>query len=153
MVELENGQLPVLARAGRPTKFDDATLDRLCAALADGMAIKSACVVAGIGVTTLADWREEHPELEDRLAESREFARQKALQAIKAAGEKDWRAHAEWLRLSFPADYRGNANKHEVSATAQASSIVLTEEQRLELLDRQRVPAALPEPAHRREEH
>ena len=73
MVELENGQLPFPARAGRPTKSNDATLDRLCAALSDGMSIKSACVVAGIGVTTLADWRDEYPELDDRLAESREF--------------------------------------------------------------------------------
>jgi hypothetical protein len=145
MVELENGQLPVPARAGRPTKSNDATLDRLCPALSDGMSIKSACVVAGIGVTTLADWRDEYPELDDRLAESREFARQKALQAIKAAGEKDWRAHAEWLRLSFPGDYRGNANKIEVSATAQASSIVLTEEERLKLIERQRAAEGLPD--------
>src|SRR5260370_2970453 len=97
MVELENGQLPVLARAGRPTKFNDATLDRLCAALADGMSIKSACVVAGIGVTTLADWREEHPEIEARLAESREFVRPKALQAIKADAEKDSSAPGQSL--------------------------------------------------------
>src|SRR5260370_36149395 len=73
MVEVEEGQLPLAKRAGRPTKFNDATLDRLCAALADGMSIKSACVVAGIGVTTLSEWREEYPELEDRLAESRDI--------------------------------------------------------------------------------
>jgi hypothetical protein len=30
------------------------------------------------------------------MSEAREHARQKALQAIKGAGEKDWRAHAEW---------------------------------------------------------
>jgi hypothetical protein len=58
---------------------------------------------------------------------------------------KDWRAHAEWLRLSFPGDYRGNANKIEVSATAQASSIVLTEEERLELIERQRAAEGLPD--------
>jgi hypothetical protein len=146
MIELGNAKSRAPRRAGRPTKFKDATLDRLCAALADGMSIKSACVVAGIGVTTLSEWREEYPELEDRLAESREFARQKALQGIKAAGQKDWRAHAEWLRLSFPADYRGNANKVEVNATAQASSIVLTEEERLELIERQRAAEGLPAP-------
>jgi hypothetical protein len=144
IIELENGRSPVPRRAGRPTKFNDATLDRLSAALADGMSIKSACVVAGIGVATLSEWRDEHPELDDRLAESRECARQKALQAIKAAGEKDWRAHAEWLRLSFPGDYRGNANKVEVNAIATAASpIVLTEEERLELIERQRVAEVL----------
>jgi hypothetical protein len=59
------------------------------------MPIKGACSVAGIGVTTLAEWREKRPRLEDRLSEARELARQKALQAIKTAGEKDWRAWAE----------------------------------------------------------
>src|SRR5262245_46820335 len=67
---------------GRPTKFSEETIDRLCAALADGMPYKGACFVAGIGVTTLSDWRREHPELEERLELAREQARQKALRAI-----------------------------------------------------------------------
>ena len=115
-----NGQLPLAKRAlGRPTKYSHHFLERLCDALSDGMPIKGACVVAGIGVTTLAEWREKRPEIEQRIDEARELARQKALQAIRAAGEKDWRAHAEWLRLTFPADYRGNANKVEVQQAVQ----------------------------------
>jgi hypothetical protein len=102
------------------------------------MSIKSACIVAGIGVTTLGEWRAESPELEERLAKAREFARQKSLQAIKTAGEKDWRAHAEWLRLSFPADYRGSANKIEVNATASASPLVLTVEDQRRLQERRK---------------
>jgi hypothetical protein len=123
---------------GRPTKFNDETIGRLCTALSDGMSIKGACVVAGIGVTTLAEWRASQPDLEARMSEAREHARQKALQAIKRAGEKDWRAHAEWLRLSFPADYRGGANKIEVNATASASSFVVTVERQRELQERRR---------------
>ena len=115
-----NGQLPLAKRAlGRPTKYSHHVLERLCGALSDGMPIKGACVVAGIGVTTLSEWREKHPEIEQRIDEARELARQQALQRIKAAGEKDWRAHAEWLRLTFPADYRGNANKVEVQQAVQ----------------------------------
>ena len=72
---------------GRPTKFNDETIGRLCTALSDGMPIKGACVVAGIGVTTLAEWRASQPDLEVRMSEARERARQKALQAIKEAGE------------------------------------------------------------------
>jgi len=83
------------------------------------MPIKGECVVAGIGVTTLAEWREKRPEIERRIDEARELARQKALQAIKAAGEKDWRDNAEWLRLTFPADYRGSGNKVEVQQAVQ----------------------------------
>jgi hypothetical protein len=121
---------------GRPTKFNDETIGRLCTALSDGMPIKGACVVAGIGVTTLAEWRASQPDLEERMSEARERARQKALQAIKGAGEKDWRTHAEWLRLSFPADYRGSANKIEVSASANAATVIITEERQRELQER-----------------
>ena len=49
----------------------------------------------------------------------------------------------EWLRLAFPSDYRGNGNKIEVSATAQ--TVVLTEEERLKLIEGQRAAEALPE--------
>jgi hypothetical protein len=71
------------------------------------------------------------------MSEAREVARQKALKAIQAAGEKDWRAHAEWLKLAFPADYRGSANRIEVSATAFASSgPVLSEAERVRLIER-----------------
>ena len=100
------------------------------------MPIKAGCVVAGIGVTTLNEWREKYPDLEERLSDAREQARLKALQAIKTAGEKDWRAHAESLRLSFPTDYRVSANKIEVNATASASSFVLTVEKQRELQER-----------------
>jgi hypothetical protein len=124
-------------RVGRPTKFNEEVIARLCSALADGMPIKGACVVAGIGVSTLADWRERDSQIEDAMNEARERARQKALSAIKAAGEKDWRANAEWLRLTFPADYR-NAPKIDVTANANAnvSGIILTVEKQREMQER-----------------
>jgi len=126
------------AAVGRPTKFSSSVVDALCEALGDGMPIKGACVVAGISVTTLAEWREKYPQIEQLMNEAREHARQKALQRIKSAGEKDWRAEAEWLRLSFPADYRVSGNKIEVSATASASAAVVTEEQRMALIERRK---------------
>jgi len=102
------------------------------------MPIKGACVVAGIGVTTLNEWRDKYPELEERLSDAREQARLKALQGIKTAGEKDWRAYAEWLRLTFPADYRGSGNKIEVSASATANAPILSVERQRELQERRR---------------
>ena len=101
--------------------------------MADGMPITGACVVAGIGVTTLKEWREKYPDLEERIADAREQARLKALQGIKGAGDRDWRAHAEWLRLTFPADYRGSGGKIAISATAIASGPIMTEEKLQEL--------------------
>ncbi len=79
----ENNKLAVVdqhAKAGRPTKYSPETVDRLLAGLTDGLPIKSACIVAGIGVSTLSDWREKYPELEERMAEAREKARLKMLQ-------------------------------------------------------------------------
>jgi len=127
-----------LRQVDRPTKFSDETVERLCGAVASGAPFKSACVVAGIGVTTLNEWREKYPDLEERLSDAREQARLKALQAIKTAGEKDWRAYAEWLRLTFPADYRGSGAKIEVSASATANAPILTIEQQRELQERRR---------------
>ena len=66
---------------------------------------------------------------------AREEARQKALEGIKAAGQKDWRALAEWLKLTFP-EHRQSSNIN-VSATAhaqQATGVVITEEQRQRLI-------------------
>ena len=66
---------------------------------------------------------------------AREEARQKALEGIKAAGQKDWRALAEWLKLTFP-EHRQSSSIN-VSATAnaqQATAVVCTEEQRKRLI-------------------
>ena len=84
-------------KAGRPTKYESKTAERLLAALADGLTHKQACIAAEVGQTTLADWRNRHPDLQQEMDEAREVARQKALSAIKAAGQKDWRAWAECL--------------------------------------------------------
>jgi hypothetical protein len=73
--------------------------------------------------------------LESRMEAAREEARQKALEGIKAAGQKDWRALAEWLKLTFPEHRQGN--NINVSATAgvqQATEVVVTEEQRRRLI-------------------
>ena len=115
---------------GRPTKFNEESVERLCSAIGDGMPIRGACVVAGIGVTTLNEWRERYPHLQERLSDAREHARLKALQAIKAAGERDWRAWSEWLKLTNPAEYRGRGAKIEVSAFASAMPVITVEDQR-----------------------
>jgi hypothetical protein len=64
------------------------------------------------------------------MAEAREQARQKALAGIKAAGEAgDWRALEAFLRMSFAADYRQNANINvRATATGQQAALVCDEE-------------------------
>jgi hypothetical protein len=124
------------SNVGRPTKYNEKTLARLCEALADGLPIKSACVVAGIGVTTLAEWREKYPEIEERMNQARERYREKALQTIKKAIENDdWRAAVAALKLSFP-EYRENM-KIDVNAIAvSGTGVVLPEAERQRLLER-----------------
>jgi hypothetical protein len=123
-------------KAGRPSKYNEETIERLLAGLADGLPIKSACIIAGISVSTLGDWREKHAELEERMAEAREVARQKMLRRIKRAAEDDWRAAAEWLRLTFPADYRRPASNTAVEVnTAVQTGIVCDEATRQRLIE------------------
>jgi hypothetical protein len=121
-------------KAGRPTKYEPDTIGRLLVGLADGLPIKSACIIAGIGVSTLADWREKYPELEQRMAEAREKARQQALQRIKRAAKDDWRAAVAWLRLTFPDDYRRLSNTSVEVNTAVQTAVVFTEEERMRLI-------------------
>src|SRR5215469_8555901 len=88
---------------GRPTKRSEETIGRLCDALTDGLPLKSACAIAGIGVQTLSDWRDGDSELESRIASAREQFRLKAWKTIgKAIDEGDWRAAAKALEMNFP---------------------------------------------------
>jgi hypothetical protein len=119
----------------RMAAHNEEAIGHLLEGLSDGLPIKSACIIAGIGVSTLSDWREKYPELEERMPEAREIARHKMLQRIKRAGENEWRAAAEWLRLTFPADYRRRASNTSVEVnTAVQTGVVCTEEERMELI-------------------
>jgi hypothetical protein len=131
-------ELSELSEPGRPTKYTPETVERLLATLADGLTQKQACLACGIGESTLYGWKKERPKLVTQMTEAREQARQKALAKIKAAGESgDWRASAEFLKLSFP-EYR-QGNNINVSATANAAGaqqVVITPEKRAELQER-----------------
>ena len=120
------------SRVGRPTKYNETTIARLCIALADGMPIKAACVIAGIGVTTLNEWRDKYPELEERMSQARESYREKALQTIKKAiANDDWRAAVAALKLAFP-EYRDRAQVDVQVGVA----VVLPEAERVKLIER-----------------
>lgn len=120
---------------GRPTKYNKKTINRLCEALADGMPIKGACVVAGIGVTTLNEWRNKYPEIEERMNQARERFREKALQTIgKAIDNDDWRAAQAALKMIFP-EYR-ESTKIDVNAVAVSGGPVLSEAERIRLIER-----------------
>jgi Bacteriophage Sf6, terminase small subunit-like len=120
---------------GRPTKYNEETVTRLCKALADGMPIKSACAVAGISVQTLSNWRTDDPELEARIEAAKEELRQKALQTIgNAITDGDWRAAEAALKLVFP-EYRQNAKaEYAGTQTTVQIGIVCDEGERARLI-------------------
>ena len=122
---------------GRPTLYNKKTIAKLYEALADGLPIKSACVKAGIGVSTLQDWRDRYPEVEVEMEKARDRFREKALKTIRAAVEAgNWHAAVAALKLVFP-EYR-DSTKIDVSATAQVSGFVMTEPERLKLIEARR---------------
>ena len=122
-------------RAGRPTKYSPEVVARRCSALEDGLPQRGACIAAGIAVSTLAEWRSKDSTLGERMEEARERARRQAMLIIKSAPlSGDWRAAAEFLKLTCP-EYR-NSTRIDVSASASVSTVVMTEERRLELIER-----------------
>jgi hypothetical protein len=99
----------------------------------DGMPIKAGCVVAGIGVTTLNEWRDKYPEIEERMSRARERYREKALQTIKRAIDAhDWRAAVAALELIFP-EYRDST---EIGVHVGVSAVVFPEAERQRLIER-----------------
>lgn len=115
-------------KGGRPSKYTPETVKKLLTAIADGLTIRQSCSAAGIGEQTLRDWQQRYSDVEPRLAQAREQARQNALACIKAAGEAgDWRAAEAFLRLSFHQDYRRDSNI-SVSATANVEQALVCDE-------------------------
>jgi hypothetical protein len=107
---------------GKPTKFRAKTVRRLLKCISNGLEIGQACKAAGIGTSTLHDWKQEYPDLVPLLDKAREQAREKALSAIKDIAERqdDYKAWESFLRYSFAADYqRGGQINVNASTTVQ----------------------------------
>jgi hypothetical protein len=115
---------------GRPTKYEQNTIEHLLAGISDGLPYKAACAAASISYTTLQRWRAQYPDLEPQMEQAREEARRKLLQIIKSAAEDDWRAAARLLEMIFPQDYpRGNNTRVEVNASAGQTAVVVSAEE------------------------
>jgi hypothetical protein len=98
-------------------------------------------MATGICENTLSTWRKEYPDLNPRIEAAREAARQTALEGIRTAGEKDWRALAEWLKLTFP-EYRAG---HNINVTAQQTTVIVSDDERRRLIElRQKALGASP---------
>jgi hypothetical protein len=94
------------SKGTKPLLLTKPTLRRLLKAIAKGMPLSGACTVAGITTTTLAEWRNEFPQIEELVELAREQLREKLLERIEVASADDWRASDAMLKLAYAQDYR-----------------------------------------------
>ncbi len=99
---------------GRPSKLDDVTAERIVKSVSEGMTWALAARSAGVGPSTLREWKQRARDGEERYAaflarlERAEVeAAQQALSAIRAAGldPKHWTANAWFLERRFPTEF------------------------------------------------
>jgi hypothetical protein len=127
------------SKGTKPTKLTKKTLSRLLKAISNGTPISSACVIAGIANSTLNEWRQEHPEINERIELARERMREKLLARIELAADDDWRAAAELLKLSFASDYRRAVQSGEQKHLhVHGPTVVLSPERQAELREQRR---------------
>ena len=99
-------------KRGRQTVLNASLTKRICALLAKGSSIKSACIVSGIGERTYFDWQERGKKGETRYetfffaaTRAREKHKHRLIEVVMAAAHKDAR-HAEWLlERQFPNEF------------------------------------------------
>jgi hypothetical protein len=91
---------------GRPSKRTAEREERLLTALAAGNTIRASCIYAGIGVQTMADWRERSRDFRDAVEKAEADAEVRFVaQIAKAAHDGTWQAAAWWLERRRPLDY------------------------------------------------
>jgi hypothetical protein len=101
-----------MKKVGRKILLTPALQVRICKLLSQGSAIKSACIVCGIGERTFYDWRDKGKAGEEPFARffsavtrAREQHKANLIQRIVAAIKADWKAAAWLLERQFPADF------------------------------------------------
>jgi hypothetical protein len=113
-------------RTGRPSSYSVSVAEWLCEEIRRrGKSDTGAAVSLGIARSTLAGWKKEHPELEERLAMAREQFREAKLaivdEAKTADGRPDWKAAVWALEKAFPEDYGKPARPPRRRAGRRAS--------------------------------
>ncbi len=97
---------------GRKSLLNAGLTKRICKLLAQGSAIKSACIICRIGERTYHDWNERGQRGEQPFARffsaatrARETHKANLIRVVLAAADKDAR-HAEWLlERQFPDEF------------------------------------------------
>jgi hypothetical protein len=101
-----------MKKVGRKMLLTPALQTRICKLLSQGSAIKSACIICGVGERTFYDWRAKGKAGEEpfgrffsAVTRARETHKAKLIQIVMDAAHQDAR-HAEWLlERQFPSEF------------------------------------------------
>ena len=106
---------------GRHTKLTPEVQDAICANLAEGIYVETACILAGVCKATFYKWKTrgeagEQPYVDfvDAVTRAEAEAERRAIAHIQRAGEEDPR-HLEWWLERKHSDRWARREKHEVS--------------------------------------
>jgi hypothetical protein len=123
-------------KPGNPTKYTPKTVTKLVSAVAEGLGLKAACVIADISYSTLMEWQREKPELAQKLEKAKEKAALEMLRRIKVAAVDDWRAAEAYLKLTRPEIFKRPQIQHQHETThnyTQNNFITMSEERQEQL--------------------
>jgi hypothetical protein len=87
---------------GRPTKRTGETEKKILDSIARGVPLKTAAALAGVGETTLHEWRKLDPAFDKAVARAEAQPIAESVDTIRRAGKNDWRANTWWLERLHP---------------------------------------------------
>lgn len=95
-----------MARAGRKTKYDEATVRAITEALRLGMTRRDACIHGDISEDTFANWLARYSEFSDAVQKAEMQSKMSRLARITKAGTNGtWQADAWVLERKFPQEF------------------------------------------------
>jgi hypothetical protein len=106
-------------------KLNDQTVSILCKALESGLSVVACCGIAGISESTFYRWRKDHDEFQIAIQASQYNFEVNAIEAIKRAGDKDWRAWAWLLERRFPKSWKNYQEVNIVTSQNDGTSVVI----------------------------
>lgn len=90
---------------GRPSKRTPEREAKLLEAIRAGNYMETAAHYAGIGVSTLHEWRDKYADFAEAIEKARAEAETRNVVLIQSAAKTNWQAAAWWLERSFPDKY------------------------------------------------
>lgn len=91
--------------AGRPTKYNDETVQRITQALRAGNTRRAACAYANIDQSTFANWLKQNSDFSDAVEKAEGDAEVRNVSIIQKAADTTWQAAAWWLERKHKAEW------------------------------------------------